>query len=72
MIACTFEITEDIDDLYKIFSAEKLASKRAECAISKGDALKISVRAKDPVSLKAFTNSILKIIQTYYNIKSVK
>ena len=69
MITCTLKVTENIENLYKIFCAEKLESKRAKCTIIKGDALIFDIEAKDPVSMKAFTNSILKIIQTHDKIK---
>lgn len=69
MISCTLKVNENIDDLYKIFLSEKLKSDRAECIITKDKALLFEIKAKDPVSMKAFLNSILKIIQTYDKIK---
>ncbi len=69
MISCTLKVHENIDDLYKIFLSEKLKSNRAECIITKNDALLFEIKAKDPISMKAFLNSILKIIQTYDKIK---
>lgn len=69
MISCTLKVNENIDDLYKIFLSEKLKSNRAECIITKDKALLFEIKAKDPVSMKAFLNSILKIIQTYDKIK---
>lgn len=73
MISCTLKVNENIDELYKIFLSEKLKSERAECIITKkGNALLFEVKAKDPVSMKAFLNSILKIIQTYQKISQIK
>jgi len=69
MISCTLKVNENIDDLYKIFLSEKLKSDRAECIITKNKELLFEITAKDPVSMKAFLNSILKIIQTYNKIK---
>jgi tRNA threonylcarbamoyladenosine modification (KEOPS) complex Pcc1 subunit len=70
MISCTLEINEDIDDLYQLFLPENLKSDRAECTIKKGKTLKFTITAKDPVSMKAFTNSVLNIIHTYQKIKN--
>ena len=72
MISCTLEVYENVDDLYKIFLSEKLKSDRAECVITKNKALSFEIKAKDPVSMKAFVNSILKIIQTYDKIAYIK
>ena len=72
MISCTLKVNENIDDLYKIFLSEKLKSDRAECVITKTDVLLFEIKAKDPISMKAFLNSILKIIQTYDKISQVK
>ena len=69
MISCTLKIQENVDDLYKIFLSEKLKSDRAECVIKKDNGLVFEIKAKDPISMKAFLNSILKIIHTYEKIK---
>ena len=69
MISCTLKVNENIDDLHKIFLSEKLKSDRAECVITKNNELIFEIKAKDPVRMKAFLNSILKIIQTYKKIK---
>ena len=68
MITCILEISEDVEDLHKIFLAEKLESDRAKCEIRKNKTLIFEVTAKDPVSMRAFTSSILKIIETYQKI----
>lgn len=72
MITCTLEIHNNIDDLYKIFSSEIFKSKRAECTITKGKTLKFDIKANDSISMKAFLNSILKIIETHDKISRVK
>lgn len=72
MITCTIDVEENIDDLYKIFLSETLDSKRATCSITKGKTLRFHIKAKDPVSMKAFTNSILKVIQTYDKVSNIK
>ena len=62
MITCHIEIQQDIDALHKI-------SKRTECKIEKKkDVLLIHIHSKDIVSAKAFTNSILNIIEIYYKV----
>lgn len=65
MISCTLEIHENVDDLYRIFKSEALESERAKCTITKKKLLSFQIEAKDPVSMKAFLNTILKIIETY-------
>jgi tRNA threonylcarbamoyladenosine modification (KEOPS) complex Pcc1 subunit len=65
MLTCSLEISTDVDNLYKIFLSEKLSSPRANCTIKKGKTLIFEIIAKDSVSMKAFTNSILNMIQTY-------
>ena len=65
MITCSLEVHENVDELYKVFMSEKLSSERAECQIRKGKCLEFKIRANDPVSMKAFLNTILKIIETY-------
>ena len=72
MITCTLKVHEDVDKLYKIFLSENLESDRAKCNVEKGDALIIDIEAKDPIAMKAFVNSVLKIIQTYEKTKDVK
>ncbi len=72
MITCTLEIKDNVDELYQIFSSEKLKSDRANCNIKKGDTLTFKIEAKDPVSMRAFMNSILKIIETHNKISAVK
>lgn len=72
MISCTLEIKDNVEDLHKIFLSEKLSSERAQCTIKKKNTLIFKIKAKDPVSMKAFLNSILKIIQTYNKISDVK
>ena len=62
---CSLEIHEDVDELYRIFMSEKLESDRAKCRIKKGKSLIFEIVASDPVSMKAFLNTILKIIETY-------
>jgi tRNA threonylcarbamoyladenosine modification (KEOPS) complex Pcc1 subunit len=72
MITCSLKVHENVDDLYKIFLSETLKSDRAECTVEKDKALTFNIKAKDPVSMKAFLNSILKIIQTYEKTKAIK
>jgi tRNA threonylcarbamoyladenosine modification (KEOPS) complex Pcc1 subunit len=72
MITCTLEVSDNINDLQKIFLSENLETNRAKCTISKDKTLKFSIVAKDPVSMKAFVNSILKVIETYNKISRVK
>lgn len=62
---CTLEVHENVEDLYKIFLPETLSSKRATCTVEKDTALRFTLQAQDAVSMKAFLNSILKIIQIY-------
>ncbi len=71
MIVSTLEIHENVEDLYRIFLSEKLESDRAECSIKKGKSLIFKIRAKDPVSMKSFLNTILKIIETYNKTKAI-
>ncbi len=71
MITCSLEIHDKVEDLYKIFMSERLESDRAECKIKKDKTLIFKIKAKDPVSAKAFLNSILKIIETYDKTKSI-
>ncbi|MBN2368130.1 hypothetical protein JXC34_03850 [Candidatus Woesearchaeota archaeon] len=70
MIACRLVFTENVEELHKIFLSEKLNSDRAECRIEKGKTLVFEINAKDPVSMKAFMNSILNIVQTYEKVKN--
>ena len=72
MITCTLEVSDNINDLQKIFLSENLETNRAKCTISKDKTLKFSIVAKDPVSMKAFVNSILKVSETYNKISRVK
>ena len=73
MITCTLRFEDNIEDLYKIFLSENLESDRAKCVISKDNKkLNFKITAKDPVSMKAFVNSILKIVQTYEKVSKVK
>jgi tRNA threonylcarbamoyladenosine modification (KEOPS) complex Pcc1 subunit len=65
MITCLLEVHDDVDDLYKLFMSEKLESDRATCHIKKDNSLRFEITANDPVSMKAFLNTILKIIETY-------
>ncbi len=71
MITCVLEVHENVDDLHRIFKAEKLESSRASCEISKGKTLKFDIKAHDPVSMKAFLNTILKIIETYDKVSAI-
>ncbi len=72
MITCTLKFEDNIDDLYKIFLSENLESDRAKCVMSKDKFLIFKITAKDPVSMKAFVNSILKVVQTYEKVSKVK
>ncbi len=72
MITCTLEFSENINDIYEIFLSENLESNRAKCVISKGKTLKFQITANDPVSMKAYVNSILKIVQTHNKISHIK
>ena len=65
MISCFLEVNDNAEELYEIFKPEHLDSERARCKIKKGRSLIFEIEAKDPVSMKAFTNSILNIIITY-------
>jgi hypothetical protein len=65
MITCSLEVHDDVDDLHKIFLSERFESERAQCIIKKGESLKFSLSAKDPVAMKSLLNSILKVIETY-------
>ena len=69
MITAKIIVEENVDDLYRIFKAEKLESKRAKCTIKKNKALIFEVKAKDPISMKAFMNSILNVLEIYSKIK---
>lgn len=71
MISCCLEVHDNVDYLDKIFKTEKLASDRAKCRIKKGKTLVFEIEAKDPVSMKAFLNTILKIIETFEKTKAV-
>jgi len=70
MIKCRIELEDDVSDLYKIFLSETLSSDRAECKVTKTDVLVFDIAAKDTVSMKAFVNSILKVIETYQKVKN--
>ena len=72
MITCELKVQDNIDDLYRIFMSEKLDSDRANCKIKKNKNLVFEITAKDPVSMKAFLNSILKIINVYQKTKDIK
>lgn len=72
MITCNIQVTKNIDDLHKIFLSEKLQTNRAKCSISKDKTLNFLIEANDPVSMKAFVNSILKVIETYNKVSRVK
>ncbi|MBT3720628.1 hypothetical protein HN789_07445 [archaeon] len=72
MITCTIEIDQNIDDIHKLFLSEIRNSDRATCEISKNKTLKFNIQAKDSVSMKAFVNSILKVIQTYDKVSALK
>ena len=72
MINCTLEFSENINDIYKNFLSENLESDRAKCIMSKGKTLKFQITANDPVSMKAFVNSILKVVQTYDKVSNIK
>jgi tRNA threonylcarbamoyladenosine modification (KEOPS) complex Pcc1 subunit len=72
MIKCQLSIDNNIDHLHKIISAEKFVSKRATITLSKSNNLSIIIEAKDPISMKAYVNSILNIINTYEKISNVK
>lgn len=72
IITCTLEFSDNIEDIYKICLSEKLESERAKCVMSKGKSLKFNITAKDPVSMRAFVNSILKIVQTYDKVSELK
>jgi len=72
MISCTLNVQEDVDDLYSLFEAENLESSRAKCTIIKEKSLVFKITADDPVSMRAFISSILKIIETYNKSKAVK
>jgi len=72
MITCTLRFKEDNDDLYKIFLSESLESDRAVCRIENKEELVFNLEAKDPVSMRAFISTILKIVQTYQKTKDIK
>ena len=73
MISCSLVVHEDVEDLYKIFLSENMKSDRAECKISKkGDSLVFDITSTDAVSMKAFINSILKIVETFNKVKDIK
>ena len=72
MIYCELRISDDVEYLYKIFSSETLSTERASCKIKKNKELIFNIEAKDPVSMKAFLNSILKVVQTHDKIKQIK
>jgi tRNA threonylcarbamoyladenosine modification (KEOPS) complex Pcc1 subunit len=72
MITCTLEFSDNTEDLYEICLSENLESKRAKCIMTKGKTLKFNITAKDPVSMKAFVNSILKIAQTYEKVSKIQ
>lgn len=69
MITAKLVVTDNIEDIYRIFLAEKLESKRAKCTVKLGKELVFEVKAKDPTSMKAFMNSILNVIEIYSKIK---
>jgi tRNA threonylcarbamoyladenosine modification (KEOPS) complex Pcc1 subunit len=73
MIKAKITVDKHIDELYLVFKAEKLETKRASCTIkkskSKVKSLIFEVEAKDPVSMKAFMNSIMNTIEIYEKIK---
>ena len=72
MISCALEVSEDIDELHRIFLAERLESSRATCRITKGRSLVFRVKAKDPVAMKALLTSILKTIEIYNKTRDLK
>ena len=71
MITCSLVVHEDVDDLFRIFMSEKLESERASCAIKRGENLTFKIRADDPVSMRAFLNTILKTIETYKKTRAL-
>ncbi len=77
MIVCSLKIQDRVDEIYKLFLSEKLESDRAYCKIkkikkeNKEYSLVFNVRAKDPVSMRSFLNTILKIIETYEKTRAI-
>ena len=72
MLSCVLEITEDIDNIERLF-VEKLETKKAKCTITKKkDSLILKINANDPVAMKAILNSILSTIQVYHKAKEIK
>ena len=75
MIKCDLVIDKDINQLYNLFLPEnnQAETPRAKYDIKiKKNNLKITLKAKDITSLKAFMNTIIKFIETYYKIKDLK
>lgn len=73
MISCLITLHEDIENIHQLFLAElpNAESRRAGYTVKKKkDCLEIEIRAKDVTSLKAFTISVLKILETYSRIKN--
>ncbi len=74
MIECEITLTDDIENIHKLFLPElPVRTNRAEYKIFKQkDALRIQVKAKDVTSMKAFVNSILKVLETHKKITKLK
>lgn len=66
---CILAVEEDVSELHNIFLAEDLNTKRARCKIEKGEVLKFTIDANDPIGMRALINSILKVIETYQKLK---
>ncbi|MFH2020962.1 MAG: KEOPS complex subunit Pcc1 [archaeon] len=70
---CTLTISSHADELYDVFKPENFDSSRARCIIQKDKkSLVFDIDAKDPVSMKACLNSILKIVETYEKVSVLK
>lgn len=71
MITCTVTVHDNKDQLYNLFKAQNLESKRATCTIENSKELTFTITAKDPISLKAFVTSILNTIHVFEKTKTL-
>ncbi|MBD3202755.1 hypothetical protein GF327_00540 [Candidatus Woesearchaeota archaeon] len=74
MIECTISINDDAGNLYRVLLPElkECKTKRAKCLLKRQtNKLKIQIKAKDITSLKGFSNSVIRIIETYLKIRQL-
>ncbi len=68
---CTFKIKSK-GNLYKALLPDVSSTKRAVLELKKEeDYLKIKIKALDAIALKAFTSSVLKLLEVHEKVKEM-